>query len=45
VVSRQALSGSPDWGAAGPRLAALAGLAALMAWVATRAFDVYQKLV
>jgi len=45
VVSRQALSGSPDWGAVAPRLAALAGLALVMAWLATRAFSAYQKSV
>ena len=43
VVSRQALSASPDWGAVWPRLGALAGLALVMAWLATRAFAAYQR--
>jgi ABC-2 type transport system permease protein len=45
VVSRETLSGSPDLGMVAPRLAALAGLAVVMAWVATRAFGVYQRSV
>ena len=45
VISRQALSGSPELGLVGPRFAALAGLALVMAWVATRAFGTYQKSV
>lgn len=43
VISRQALSGSPELGVVAPRLAALAVLAVVMAWVATRAFGVYQR--
>ena len=43
VVSREALSASPDWGSAGPRLAALVGLSLVMGWLATRAFGVYQR--
>lgn len=45
VASRSLLSGSPDWGAVGPRLALLAGLAVVMAWLATRAFRAYQRSV
>ncbi len=43
VVSRQALSGATAWGAVWPRLAALTGLAAVMAGLATRAFGSYQR--
>lgn len=43
VVSREALSASPDWGALWPRLGALAGLALVMGWLATRAFTAYQR--
>jgi len=43
VVSRQALSADPDWGAVLPRLGALALLAIGMAWLATRAFRTYQR--
>jgi ABC-2 type transport system permease protein len=45
VVSRQALSAHPDWGAVWPRLGALAGLALVMSWLAARAFAVYQRSV
>ena len=45
VVSRQALSASPDWGAVWPRLGALAVLALVMGWLATRAFRAYQRSV
>lgn len=45
VVSRQGLSATPDWGVIGPRLAALAALALVMGWLATRAFGAYQKSV
>jgi ABC-2 type transport system permease protein len=43
VAARQALSATPDWGAAGPRLALLAALAVVMAALATRAFRSYQR--
>ena len=43
VISREALSGSPQLGVVAPRLAALAALAVVMASVATRAFGVYQR--
>lgn len=43
IVSRQALSASPDWGAALPRLGALTALALIMGWLATRAFQTYQR--
>ncbi len=45
VVSRQALSADPDWGAVLPRLGLLAALAVVMAWLATRAFRAYQRSV
>ena len=45
MISRQALSGSPDIGVVAPRLAALAGLAVVMGWVGTRAFGAYQRSV
>jgi ABC-2 type transport system permease protein len=43
VASREALGDSPDWGAVELRLGLLAALAALMAWLATRAFGAYQR--
>jgi ABC-2 type transport system permease protein len=43
VASRQALSAGTDWGAVWPRLALLAALAGVMAWLATRAFRTYQR--
>jgi ABC-2 type transport system permease protein len=43
VASRQALSTGTEWGAVWPRLGLLAGLAMLMAWLATRAFGSYQR--
>lgn len=43
VVSREALSASPDWGAVWPRVAALAALSLAMGWVATKAFAAYQR--
>jgi ABC-2 type transport system permease protein len=43
VASREALSADVDWGAVGSRLGLLAALAALMAWLATRAFGNYQR--
>jgi len=42
VASRSALSADPQWGAILPRLAWLALLAGVMAWLATRAFSSYQ---
>ena len=45
VISRQALSGNPDWGAIWPRLGAITALAIFMAWIATRAFGTYQRSV
>jgi ABC-2 type transport system permease protein len=45
VISRQALSGSPDLSVVGPRFAALGVLALVMAGLATRAFGTYQKSV
>ncbi|HEX2706169.1 MAG TPA: ABC transporter permease [Candidatus Lustribacter sp.] len=44
-ASREALSATPDWGVVGSRLGLLAALALLMAWLATRAFGVYQRSV
>jgi ABC-2 type transport system permease protein len=43
TAARQALSAATQWGAVWPRLAALAALAAAMAWLATRAFGSYQR--
>jgi ABC-2 type transport system permease protein len=43
VASRQALSAGTDWGAVGLRIGALAALAVVMAWLATRAFGAYQR--
>jgi len=45
VVSRSALSAAPDWSTVWPRLGALAGLALVMGWLATRAFAAYQRSV
>jgi ABC-2 type transport system permease protein len=43
VAAREALSASPDWGAALPRLGLLVVLAGVMAWLGTRAFGSYQR--
>ena len=43
VASREALLANPDWGEVWSRLGLLLGLAALMAWLATRAFGSYQR--
>jgi ABC-2 type transport system permease protein len=43
VASRSALSADPHWGAVLPRLGWLTLLAAVMAWLATRAFRTYQR--
>ena len=43
VAAREALSASPDWGAALPRLGLLVALAGVMAWLGTRAFGSYQR--
>jgi ABC-2 type transport system permease protein len=43
VASRQALSAGTEWGAVLPRLGFLTLLAAVMAWLATRAFGTYQR--
>ncbi|HZZ97614.1 MAG TPA: ABC transporter permease [Jatrophihabitantaceae bacterium] len=43
TASRQVLSGTPQWGAVLPRLAALVALAAALGWLATRAFRTYQR--
>jgi ABC-2 type transport system permease protein len=43
VASREALSAGTDWGAVGVRVGALAALALMMAWLATRAFGAYQR--
>jgi len=45
VASRETLLGSPDWSLVWPRLAALAGLAVVMAALATRTFGAYQRSV
>jgi ABC-2 type transport system permease protein len=44
-VSRSALSATPDWAVVWSRLGALAVLAVVMSWVASRAFGAYQKSV
>jgi ABC-2 type transport system permease protein len=44
-VSRTALSATPDWGVVWSRLGALAVIAVLMSWAASRAFGAYQKSV
>jgi ABC-2 type transport system permease protein len=43
VASRQALSRGTQWGAVWPRIGLLMVLAAVMAWLATRAFRTYQR--
>ena len=45
LVSREALSATPDWGVIAWRGGALAALAVTMSWLATRAFGAYQKSV
>jgi ABC-2 type transport system permease protein len=45
TVSRQGLSAQPDWAVIWPRLAALACLAVVMSWIATKAFALYQRSV
>jgi ABC-2 type transport system permease protein len=45
VAGRGALQGSPDWATVWANLGLLAGLAALMCWLATRAFRSYQNSV
>jgi ABC-2 type transport system permease protein len=43
VASREALLASPDWSVVWSRLGFLAAFAAVMAWLATRAFGSYQR--
>jgi ABC-2 type transport system permease protein len=43
VAAREALLANPDWGVVWSRLGFLAALAAVMAWLATRAFGTYQR--
>ncbi|MDQ6642755.1 MAG: ABC transporter permease, partial [Actinomycetota bacterium] len=43
VVSRQTLLETTDWSMVWPRLSALVVAAAVMGWLATRAFGAYQK--
>ena len=43
VAARQALSSGTDWGLVCSRLGLLVALAAVMAWLATRAFGSYQR--
>jgi ABC-2 type transport system permease protein len=45
LVSREALSATPDWGVIASRGSALAVLAVVMSWLATKAFGAYQKSV
>jgi ABC-2 type transport system permease protein len=43
VAAREALSTGTDWGTVWSRLGLLTALAAVMAWLATRAFGAYQR--
>jgi ABC-2 type transport system permease protein len=43
VVSRETLLGDADWALVWPRVAALALVALVMGWLATRAFGAYQR--
>ncbi|KRE21778.1 ABC transporter permease [Agromyces sp. Soil535] len=43
VAGREALSASPDWASVWGHLGLLAAFTAVLAWVATRAFRVYQR--
>jgi ABC-2 type transport system permease protein len=43
VAARSALSGTPDWGAIGPRLGLLAATALVSGGLAARAFRAYQR--
>ncbi|MEO7068948.1 MAG: ABC transporter permease [Nostocoides sp.] len=43
VVSRETLQGGADWSLVWPRFGALVAAAAVMGWLATRAFGAYQK--
>jgi ABC-2 type transport system permease protein len=43
VAAREALSAGTDWGLVWSRLGLLTVLAAVMAWLATRAFGAYQR--
>ena len=43
VAGREALGASPDWASVWGHLGLLAAFAAVLAWVATRAFRVYQR--
>ncbi|MEO3862462.1 ABC transporter permease [Acrocarpospora sp. B8E8] len=45
VASREALSGSPDWGAVWAHLGYLAVIALLLGYLATRAFGSYQRSI
>lgn len=45
VAGRQALQDAPDWGALWANLGLLAGLVLVMTWLATRAFQAYQRSV
>jgi ABC-2 type transport system permease protein len=43
VASREALQAAPDWGVVFERAGLLAALAAVMAWLAVRAYRVHQR--
>jgi ABC-2 type transport system permease protein len=45
VASREALGGSPDWYVVGGRLGLLVAAAAVLAFLATRAFRTYQRSI
>jgi ABC-2 type transport system permease protein len=44
-AGREALGSNPDWGFIGARAGLLAALAIVCVWLATRAFNVYQRSV
>jgi ABC-2 type transport system permease protein len=43
VAARETLATAPDWAAVWPRFVALVAVAAVMGWLATRAFGAYQR--
>jgi ABC-2 type transport system permease protein len=45
VAGRETLLGTPDWSMVWPRLGALAALALVMGWLATRTFSAYQRSI
>ena len=45
VAGREALLADPDWGAIWPRMLALFAFLVICAWLAARAFRVYQRSI